>query len=121
MQASDYIESRIKYLSLYSLDETALDQRVFERRGRHIVRDVNANMIAERRAAAERKRDENVQKKQQKALELKTQREAKAAERKIKTRPTKVARREFKLTADAPAKSDATVASQELNTKSLVS
>ena len=49
ISASDYVEARIKYLSLYNLDETKIDARVFEHRGRHIAKQKRENTTAEKK------------------------------------------------------------------------
>ena len=91
LSASDYVEARIKYLSLYSLEETETDARLFEQKGRHIAKQVRLGMTAERKAAAATKRSEKEAIKVQKAVQLKAQRESKEQARKEKKQSSKKA------------------------------
>ena len=77
LEASEYSVARKRYLTLYEMDETASDAKVFQQRGRNVVRQITNEITAAKRTAAQQQKQQKQQSKQQKALELKSQRELK--------------------------------------------
>ena len=60
------------------MDETEIDARAFEHRGRHIAKQIRENTTAANKAAALKKRQNKEADRVQKATQLKEQRESKA-------------------------------------------
>lgn len=73
----DYVEARVKYLTLYNIDETDNDTRVSEQHGRHIAKQIKDSITAEKRVIAVQKRQDKENSKLQRAIQLKSQRELK--------------------------------------------
>ena len=86
MKANGYIEARIKYLSLYELDETDTDAKVFQQRGRHMKRQVQTGISAAKRLALQQERlqKKKEKEKEKRALELKSERELKSFKKETK-------------------------------------